>query len=185
VHQLIFSGVFERHPGLKLVLTEQNFDWWVSSGREFDSTYENHRSQLNSEVKRRPSEYMKTNIFIGASFIVPFEAEDAVANEYTPNVMWGRDYGHIEGTFVVTADDNPATNPGRLAMRHGMSGVPPVDIRQIMSDTAIDFYGLDRGKLQAIAERIKSPTLTELSTPVESIPENGGMLAFRKIGAWS
>jgi predicted TIM-barrel fold metal-dependent hydrolase len=186
LHQMIFAGVFERYPKLNIVFTEQNFDWWAASAREYDSTYVNHRGQLKSEVKRKPSEYMASNVHIGASFMAPFEAEDAVRNGYTGNVMWGRDYGHIEGTFVVTEDKNPETNPTRLSMRYAYAKTtPPADIRRMVSDNAIDFYKLDRSKLAAIAEKIKAPTLKELTTPIQSIPTNRGILAFREIGAWA
>lgn len=185
MHQMIFSGVFERFPKLKIIFTEQNFDWWTASAREFDSTYVNHYGQLKDVVKRKPSEYMKTNVYIGASFIAPFEVADAVKNGYTDNVMWGRDYGHIEGTFVVTDDDNPETNPGRLSMRYAFAGTAPATISKIVGENAIDFYGLDRNKLAAIAAKINAPTLQELSTPIKAIPKNGGILAFRQIGAWA
>jgi predicted TIM-barrel fold metal-dependent hydrolase len=186
LHQLIFAGVFERHPKLKIVFTEQNFEWWAASAREYDSTYVNHRGQMMSVVKRKPSEYMRTNVYIGASFMAPFETEDALRNGYTDNVMWGRDYGHIEGTFVVTDDDDPVTNPGRLSMRYGYAKAPATEIRKMVSDNAIDFYKLDREKLTAIARKMKAPlTLRELTTPIAAIPPNGGMLAFRQVGAWA
>lgn len=186
LHQMIFAGVFERYPKLKIVFTEQNFEWWAASAREYDSTYINHRAQLMSEVKRKPSEYMATNVYIGASFIAPFETEDALRNGYTDNVMWGRDYGHIEGTFVVTDDDDVATNPGRQSMRYGLAKAPPQEIRKMVSDNAIDFYKLDRARLTAIAKKLKLPlTLEELTTPIKAIPDNGGMLAFRQVGAWA
>lgn len=185
MHQLIFSGVFERFPKLKIVFTEQNFEWWAASAREFDSTYMNHRAQLLSQVKRKPSEYMASNVFIGGSFLAPFEAEDAVRNGYTDNVMWGRDYGHIEGTFVVTEDDDPETNPSRLSMRYAFANIPPADVRKMTCDVAVAFYGLDVVKLTKIAQQINAPTLKELTTPIQAIPANGGMLAFRQIGAWA
>jgi predicted TIM-barrel fold metal-dependent hydrolase len=183
-HQLIFSGVFERHPKLKLIFTEQNFDWWVSSAREFDSVYLGHRQQFKPVIKRKPSEYMADNCFIGASFLAPFEAEDAVAHGYTGNVLWGRDYGHIEGTFVVPGAADPATNLTRLSMRYALANVPPADIRKMVSENAIDFMGLDADKMAAISARIGCPSLTELTTPIQAIPENGGILAFREVGAW-
>ena len=185
MHQMIFAGVFERFPKLKITFTEQNFEWWAASAREFDSVYANHRGQMMDVVKRKPSEYMASNVFIGASFLAPFEAQDAVANGYTANVMWGRDYGHIEGTFVVTESDDPASNPGRQSMRYAFADVPHDDIRKMVSGTAIGFYGLDGAKLQKIADEIRAPSIRELTTPIEAIPENGGMLAFRQIGAWA
>jgi hypothetical protein len=35
-----------------------------------------------------------------------------------------------------------------------------------------------------IAARIGAPSLTELTAPIQAIPENGGVLAFRQVGAW-
>ena len=37
--QLIFGGVFERHAGLKLVLTESPGSWWSFVMKEMDSIY--------------------------------------------------------------------------------------------------------------------------------------------------
>jgi len=113
----------------------------------------NHRSQLQSE-KRKPSEYMATNIYIGASFMAPLEVKDAVHNGYTRNVMWGREYGHIEGIFVVTDDDNPATNPGRMSMRYAFASAPTDEIGNMVGGNAIDFHKLNRTKLMNIAPQI-------------------------------
>ncbi|MDB6062527.1 MAG: amidohydrolase 2 [Verrucomicrobiaceae bacterium] len=184
VHQMIFSGVFERHPKLKLILTEQNFDWWVSSRREFDSSFAMHRGQLK-HLSRKPSEYMASNVYIGGSFLAPFEAADAVQHAYTGNVMWGRDYGHIEGTFVPTVDIDPATNPSRLSLRHAFSNIPAAAIQQMASDNALEVYQLDRAELTRVAKSIGAPSLKELMTPIHAIPSNGGALAFRQIGAWA
>jgi len=184
VHQLVFGGVLERHPTLKLVVTEQNFDWWTTSMREFDSSYLTHRFQLKRVMPRKPSDYCRSNVYIGASFIAPFEADDAVRNGYVDNVMWGRDYGHIEGTFVPTEDDDPKTNPSRLSMRYAFAKIPPGDIRKMVSDTGINFYDLNREELSTIARRINAPSLDELTSPIAAIPQNGGVLAFRQIGAW-
>ena len=38
-HLMIFAGVFERHPELKLVLTEQPGEWWPLPGDELDSVH--------------------------------------------------------------------------------------------------------------------------------------------------
>ena len=156
----------------------------MSSAKEFDSVYLGHRQQFKPVIKRKPSEYMADNIFIGASFLAPFEAEDAVAHCYTSNVLWGRDYGHIEGTFVVDGAEDPATNLTRLSMRYGLANVPPGDIRKMVSENSIDFMGLDAVKITKIYARIGCPSLSELTTPIQAIPENGGILAFREVGAW-
>ena len=81
--QLVFGGVFERHPGLRLVLTESPGTWWNFVLKEMDSIYlTDTRSYGPSEkerVPRLPSEYAREQVYIGASFHARFEAEDAIA----------------------------------------------------------------------------------------------------------
>ncbi|MGH7855824.1 MAG: amidohydrolase family protein, partial [Candidatus Binatia bacterium] len=176
--------VFERHPNLKLVITEQNADWWTASMREFDSSYFTHRYMLVDQMPRKPSEYCRTNVFIGASFAARFGAEDAVRNGYSGNFIWGRDYPHIEGTFIHTDDDDPATNPTRLSQRYTFCNLPPAEIPKMVGLNGIRAYGLDGAELATVATKIGAPTLRELTTPIAAIPENGGVQAFRQIGPW-
>ena len=81
-HLLIFAGVFERHPELKLVLTEQPGEWWPAMADELDSV---HRANtgwggpLKKQVPLAPSEYLHRNVWIGASFLSRAEAQGAVA----------------------------------------------------------------------------------------------------------
>ena len=37
---MIFGGVFERHPGLKLAITETPGNWWPATAAELDSIYD-------------------------------------------------------------------------------------------------------------------------------------------------
>ncbi|HET6954775.1 MAG TPA: amidohydrolase family protein, partial [Acidimicrobiales bacterium] len=64
--QLIFGGVFERHPRLKLVLTESPGAWWNFVLKEMDSIYlTDTRSYGPSErerVPRLPSEYAREQV---------------------------------------------------------------------------------------------------------------------------
>jgi len=59
-HLLIFAGVFERHPDLRLVRTEQPGEWWPYMEQELDSVHlANTRGggPLAKQVPRSPSEY--------------------------------------------------------------------------------------------------------------------------------
>ena len=47
---MIFAGVFERHPGLKLVITETPGSWFKSTAEELDGVYSWY------EAKRRAAE---------------------------------------------------------------------------------------------------------------------------------
>jgi predicted TIM-barrel fold metal-dependent hydrolase len=185
IHRLIFGGVFERHPRLKLVLAEQMDDWWPAAIREFDSVYKTSGWMIRDYVPRLPSEYMGEHVFIGASFQAPFEAEAAVREGYVDNVMWGRDYPHIEGTWQYQ-EPGDEENMTRLSLRYAYSGIDPVHVRKMVSANGIRIYDLDAEKLQGVAAEIGAPTLDELSHPIEAIPEpgRGGIMSFRTMGPW-
>jgi predicted TIM-barrel fold metal-dependent hydrolase len=184
LHRLIFGGVFARHPRLRLVLTEQNGDWWPATVREYDSSYATHRWQIRQQVPEPPSFYLHNNVFIGASFMAPFEAETAVREGYWRNIVWGRDYPHVEGTFQYQEDRPDDENLTRLSMRHAFSALDAEMVQAMVGTNGVRVYGLDAGALQNVADRIGAPTLQELSTPIDEIPKGGGVLSFRTIGPW-
>ena len=186
MHFMILGGVFERHPGLRLVLTEQPGDWWTSSINDIDSTYLStiHTPGFAEQTPHRPSEYAREHVFIGASFLARYEAEQAVRDGYTRQVMWGSDYPHMEGTFQYPPTfDEPSVS--RMAMRYTFAGLPDDAIRDMAGENAVRVYGLDREELATVAARIGAPTLTELGTPLDVVPESGSAQAFRTVGAWS
>jgi predicted TIM-barrel fold metal-dependent hydrolase len=184
LNRMIFGGVFERHPELKLLLVEQNHRWWTATVDEFESAYLSHSWMVRDQMPRPPSEYLRNNVFIGASFMAPFEAEAAIAEDYIDNVMWGRDYPHAEGTWSPkTGDDDSMT---RLSIRYCCAGITPQHARSLLSDNGIRILGLDVDALSKVANRIGSPTLEEIGTPINAIPEpgRGGILSFRTRGPW-
>jgi predicted TIM-barrel fold metal-dependent hydrolase len=186
INRMVFGGVFERHPRLKLVLAEQSGDWWVSTVREFDSAYHSNGWQIRDQVPRLPSDYLRDNVFIGASFMAPFEAEAAVRDGYATNVMWGRDYPHLEGTWQAPIDDDDHENMTRLSLRHTYAAIEPAWVKAMMSDNGIRIYDLDPVELTTVAKEIGAPTLAELSQPLDTIPGPGraGILSFRTKGPW-
>lgn len=76
VWHFIFSGVFERFPGLKYVVTEQFSDWVPATLAEMDSVYLSPymSKELRKSVPRKPSEYFRRNFFTGGSFLSREEA---------------------------------------------------------------------------------------------------------------
>jgi predicted TIM-barrel fold metal-dependent hydrolase len=166
--QLIFGGVFERHPKLKLVLTEQRAAWMPPTLRNLDSIYFSELgSELRAQLPRSPSEYWSTNCYIGGSYPSPFEV--SLRHEIgVSNLMWGADYPHQEGTWPNTL----------LAIRHAFHGIPERDTRQILGQNAIGVFGLDSAEMRALADRI-GPTPDDVAEPVERFPEHRG-LAFRE-----
>ena len=183
--RLIFGGVFERHQALKLLLVEQNHHWWTATIDEYDSAYLANRWIVQDEVPRLPSEYLRDHVFIGASFMAPFEAEAAVREGYVDNVMWGRDYPHVEGTWQPSVEGD-SQNMTLASLRYCYSAIAPEHTKAMLSDNGIRILGLDAAALTKVAERIGSPTLEQISEPLDTIPELGvgGALAFRTRGPW-
>ena len=67
---LVWSGVFERYPALRLVMTEQKADWMIGTLELMDSRYELPMfAQLRRSLPLKPSEYYERQCYIGASFM--------------------------------------------------------------------------------------------------------------------
>jgi predicted TIM-barrel fold metal-dependent hydrolase len=190
---MIFAGVFERHPDLKLVITETPGNWFPTKAAELDALYafyqfkgdEPLNKALLTQVPRRPSEYMADNVYLGASFASPYEVEQAIENGFASQLMWGTDYPHLEGTFVYRErSEGPSVT--RLALRNTFCGVAAVDTKRMVGGTAMEVYNLDAIALSAVAAEIGAPTLDELATPIEGIPRGASVTAFRSgVGGWS
>ncbi len=133
--QFIFGGVFERHPSLRLVFTEQRVAWVPERRyRELDSTYELALLGGPEAPPRRPSEYWAENCFVVGSFLAPFGGRPAGTRSHSRNnVLWGSDYPHPEGTWPRT----------RLAMRNTFAELPEADTRMILEENGIALYDLD------------------------------------------
>jgi predicted TIM-barrel fold metal-dependent hydrolase len=191
--ELIFSGVFERHPRLKFVLTEQRAGWVAETLRDLDSLYENVMSMrrapsgtvvpavnlllddldLGSVMPRRPSEYWASNCYVNGSTLAPFE----IALRYdigVGNLMWGTDYPHIEGTWPETL----------LSLRHTFASIPEEETRRILGETAVDVYKLDRSILGPVAQRI-GPKPSDLVPLTEDEYPEVRTYAFRELGPYS
>lgn len=157
---LLWSGAFERHPKLRLVITEQGADWIPQLLRRLDDQYE---SPLHSYAKRivsmRPSEYWGRQCLVGATFLSAPEA--AMRHRIgTGNMMWGSDYPHLEGTWPASWQ----------VMRDAFRGVPEAEVRAIVGETAVDVYRLDRRALRDVADRI-GPSPEDIVTDADSAAE--------------
>jgi predicted TIM-barrel fold metal-dependent hydrolase len=174
--QLIFGGVFERHPSLRVVFTEQRVAWVKYTLEEYDSLY--YSDMFNPDWRqpwpKQPSEYFRSNCYIGGSFLAPFEAE--MRHEVgLHNLLWGDDYPHVEGIWPNTMAN----------LRDTFAGIPEEDCRLILGENALDVYRLDRDELAEVAARI-GPLPSELATPLDpaEIPAHPS-LNFRRRGPWS
>jgi len=147
---LMLGGVFDRHPGLKMMMTEIRADWVPATLRLLDKVWEQNRDRLPAKLP--PSEYWQRNFMAGLSFMN--KAELAMRHEIGVDTMaFGRDYPHAEATWPNT----------RAYLSDIMQGIPEAEVRGIMGENMIRFLGLDRSKLAEVASRIKAPTYREVA----------------------
>jgi predicted TIM-barrel fold metal-dependent hydrolase len=97
VTKLIASGVFDRHPTIKAMVSEGGATWGPFIADRLDEAYRQHWSMVRPQLKRLPSEYLYENVY--ASFQHDRSAVRAMTAMGWQNVCWGSDYPHIEGTF--------------------------------------------------------------------------------------
>jgi predicted TIM-barrel fold metal-dependent hydrolase len=137
--QLMLGGVFDRHPKLRLAITEVRADWVPITLARLDQ-----RAAASAvRLKRRPSEYFAEHCAVTPSSIRRSEVE--MRHEIgLSQLLFGMDYPHYEGTWPNTWD----------WIRAAFAAVPEVEARAILGDNAINFYGLDRPKLEQLAARI-------------------------------
>jgi len=174
VAQMIFGGVFDRHPRLRLGLVEQRAGWIPEHLRELDSCLLDPRRDYSYKPDRMPSEYWRDNCFVGCSFMAHFEAE--MRHEIgLRTLLWGGDYPHVEGTW----------QRNDLALRKTFAGLPAGDVRAILGDNAVRVYRLDAGLLRTVADRI-GPRPEEVDQPLapEEVPVHKGQ-AFREFGPFA
>ncbi len=142
---LLWSGVLERHPNLKLVFTEQFADWVAPLLRNLDRQYAGTISSitLTEGLSMKPSHYWARQCHVGASFMSREECE--VRHEIgVPTIMWGSDFPHDEGTWPNTA----------AALHATFDGVPPAELRAMLGENAIRVYGFDPSLLAVHRDRV-------------------------------
>jgi predicted TIM-barrel fold metal-dependent hydrolase len=167
VAHLIFSGVLERHPTLKVILTEGGANWIPEHLEQLDRIFSDGKDERGfrcflspavQPLSLTPSEYFHRNFYVGASLFLRSEAQRRYEIG-VGNIMWGVDYPHSEGTFPYS----------REAISHTFADVPAQEVRDMLGGTAARVFGFDVGRLQQLADQI-GPTVQGVRTPPAKLP---------------
>ena len=168
---LIMSGVFEKFPRLKYVLTESGCAWAPALLKQMDRIHMGFQrgaiGEMNYDgmewvLKQPPSAYAKQNIYYGASF--PTLADLGGIDELGEDrVMWGNDYPHYEGTFPYNIE----------SLRLTFNGMNERQRRKILGENAAAVYGFDLDKLRPLANEVgPTPAQIDQPLPFDDIPRD-------------
>ncbi|HVU72538.1 MAG TPA: amidohydrolase family protein [Mycobacteriales bacterium] len=161
---LIFSGTFQKHPDLQLVLTEQGTAWIPQELFRLDYFYDRMMNAVGSQehvwgfpvvsgLDLKPSEYWARQCHVGSSFIRPEEVplRGIVGVD---KIMWGSDYPHKEASYPFS----------REAIRLSMADVDPSEIAMMLGGNAARVYGFDLELLDKVAADV-GPAVEEIARP--------------------
>lgn len=130
--QMIFSGLFDRHPSLKVVFAEGGLSWVPTTLQDAEMVYDCYGSgDLLDPIKERPTYYWQNNCY--ATFQNDLFGLRNLEHIGADNVMWANDYPHSEGSFGF----------GASSMQSVLDLTTPEEARKILGGTATELYKLD------------------------------------------
>ncbi len=134
---MIFSGVFERHPDLRLAIVEFELAWAPYVLVNMDYTYRERNEEALYRFKgdTLPSDFFARNVYLSFQ-------EDAVGIRLRDRIgvdcmMWGSDYPHSESTFPRS----------RAVLDEILQGVPEDERAKIVCHNTARLYGFDLARV--------------------------------------
>lgn len=130
---MIYSGVFERHPTLALAIVEYELAWVPHMLSTMDYTYRERHEEASVRFNNgmRPSDFVARNVYLSfQEDAIGVRLRDVIGVE---RMMWGSDYPHSESTFPRS----------RQVLDEILEGVAPADRARIVCGTTAELYGFE------------------------------------------
>jgi len=127
---MIYGGVFQRFPDLKLASVESGVGWFAFAANYMDETWKKQRYWVNSVLEHEPSYFWERNIY--GSFIHDRAGILMRSMPGAGNIMWSSDYPHSETTFPESLQ----------VIERLFEGVPEDDKHMILCGRAKALYGI-------------------------------------------
>jgi len=134
---LIFAGVFERYPHLKLAIVEFELAWVPHLLSSMNYTYRERHEEALYRFKDgwRPSDFFHRNVFLSfQEDEVGIRLRDIIGVD---NMMWGSDYPHSESTFPQS----------RQILAQILAGVPEDECAKIVGGNTARLYHFDLARM--------------------------------------
>jgi predicted TIM-barrel fold metal-dependent hydrolase len=126
---MIFGGVFERFPGLKIVSAENDIAWVPHLLERADKYYRRFRQGYGTALSLKPSEYFRRQVF--ATFIDDPLGLKIYSYLGADNFMWSTDYPHQAATWPHTME----------VLARDFAALPEADRRKIVRENCARVYG--------------------------------------------
>ena len=128
----IFSGAFDRHPNLRLLLGESEIGWLPFLLQQWDYYFERFRHSDPLRINRLPSEIFAEHVY--GTFLEDFVGTRAFPWWGQKNCMWSNDYPHFNMTFPHSREN---------VQRH-LAGLPDEARLRLVRTNAIALFRLDQ-----------------------------------------
>ncbi len=130
VTALLCSGVFQRHPNLKMVSVENDIGWLGHYLYRLQHGWDEFRFMLNMDDPTSPNDYFARNIWATfQSDPVGVQTREQIG---TDRLMWGSDYPHGDSTWPESRD----------TINWNFQEVAAADVAQVVQENVTALYGL-------------------------------------------
>ncbi|MET7770970.1 amidohydrolase family protein [Nocardia sp. NPDC005366] len=102
IMKMVASGALDRHPDLKVLVSEGGATWVPFIADRMIEGYRQHHMAVRPKLKRDIKEIIYSQVY--ASFQHDESAVAVAQHMGYNNVMWGSDYPHMEGTYGHTQE---------------------------------------------------------------------------------
>jgi predicted TIM-barrel fold metal-dependent hydrolase len=130
--QVLFGGVFDRNPNLKIVFAEGGLAWVPPALQDAEALFDSFgNGDLIDRLEHRPSDYWHQHCY--ATFQNDRLGLSQLDLIGAARAMWASDYPHTEGSYGF----------GRASMKAVVEMVGAAKARAILGETAIKLFKLD------------------------------------------
>lgn len=138
---LIFGGVFERYPELKIVCVEADAGWVPHYMYRMDHAYNRHRNWLAPGItlSRKPSEYFSENIY--TTFQDDWVAFRMASDMNWRRLLWANDFPHSDSTWPWSQ---------QMLAEH-TKNLTDEQTQAILCNNVAELYNIDLSTLKAAA----------------------------------
>jgi predicted TIM-barrel fold metal-dependent hydrolase len=125
-----FYGILDKHPGLKLVIVENEIGWLPFLVQQWDYYYKRFYPVNPPPIERLPSEYVREQVY--ATFFNDATGGHNLSWWGVDNCMWSNDYPHPNSTW-----------PNSLkVIERDLGHLPEADRAKLVRENVSKLYGL-------------------------------------------